>query len=133
MAREINDLNQELPTAKEWEHFLRNDINKLQLVNLLVKYMTSVECTVEKQEFVNNGPKCYSKYLNSECIEFESLNSQHREADQKIPMHAVFPGRSDEKAICVVADDTDVYINLFIAHVGNKLYFRRGKTTVERV
>ena len=70
MAREINDLNQELPTAKEWEHFLRNDINKLQLVNLLVMYITSVECTVhllvmyitsiectvEKQEFVNNGP-----------------------------------------------------------------------------
>ena len=68
--------------------------------------------------------------MNSECIEFESLNSQHREADQKIPMHAVFVGRSDEKAICVVADDTDVYINLLIiSHVENKLYFRQGKTT----
>ena len=49
-------------------------------------------------------------------------------------MHAVFAGRSDEKAICVVADDTDVYIDLlFIAHhVENKLYFRQGKT-IERV
>ena len=131
MAREINDFNQELPTAKEWENCLTNDINKLQLVNLLVKYITSLECTIEKQVFVNNGPKCYSKCLNSECIVVESLNSQHREADQKIHIHTVFAGRSDKKTICVVADDTDIYINfLFIAHhVENKLYFRSGKTT----
>ena len=95
-----------------------------------MKYITSVECTIEKQVFVNNGPKGYSKCLNSECIEFESLNSQHREADQKIPMHAVFAGRSDEKAIYVVADDTGVYINLLFSahHVENKQYFRQGKT-----
>ena len=131
MVREINYLNQELSTAKEWENFLTNEINKSQLVNLLVKYITSVECTIEKQVFVNNGPKGYSKCLNSECIEFESLNSQHREADQKIPMHAVFAGTSDEKAICAMSDDTDVNINLLFSahHVENKLYFRQGKTT----
>ena len=61
MVREINDLDQEVPTAKEWENFLINDINKLRLVNLLVKYIASVECTIEKQVFVNNGPKRYSK------------------------------------------------------------------------
>ena len=131
MVREINNLNQELPTAKEWDNFPTSNVNKMQLVNLLVKYITSVECTIEKQVFVNNGPKCYSRCLSSQCIEFESLNLQHREADQKIPMHAVFAGKSDEQAMCVVADDTDVYINLlFIAHqVETKLYFRQGKTT----
>ena len=45
---EVNDLQQEIPPAKEWEDFLTNDANKYKLINLLVSYITSKECYIGK-------------------------------------------------------------------------------------
>ena len=39
--RWINSLNQDLPPTKEWDEFLINHKNKLQIVNLLVDYIKS--------------------------------------------------------------------------------------------
>ncbi len=59
--------------------------------------------------------------------EVPELSSQHREADPKIAHHAVYAasGGSD---VCVVADDTDVYVLLLFvsAECDGHLYFRQG-------
>ena len=39
MERCFNSLDQDLPPAKEWNEFLMNQKNKLQIVNLLVEYI----------------------------------------------------------------------------------------------
>ena len=39
MKRCINSLDQDLPPTKEWNEFLMNQKNKLQIVNLLVDYI----------------------------------------------------------------------------------------------
>ena len=129
LERKINHLDQELPSAKEWDEFLMNENNKFKLVNLIVGFVLSNECTIGKTIYVNNQSVCYLKSLDHAWSEFEPLNSTHRVADQKIPMHAVFAGSSKEKAVCVIADDTDIYISLlFVAtHIKSKLYFRQGK------
>ena len=57
----------------------------------------------------------------------EVLFSNHREADQKIPNHVLFT-ISPESSVCVISDDTDIYIlMLYIAkHCDGNLYFRQG-------
>ena len=65
--------------------------------------------------------------MNEEYMRFEELDSQHKEADQKIPMHALFAGQSSEDTVCMISDDTDVYLSLlYVSHCINaKVYFRR--------
>ena len=41
----------------------------------------------------------------NDCIHFPELDSFHREADQKIPLHAVYDGGENNYTVCVVADD----------------------------
>ena len=84
-----------------------------------------------KTVYINKESKCYFKSPNSELEAFPELDSNHREADQKIPMHVFFLGQSSERTICVVADDSDIYMGLlFICHRTNsKLYFRQGKSS----
>ena len=55
----------------------------------------------------------------------EVLFSNHREADQKIPNHGLF-AVSPESGLCVVSNDTDIYIlMLYIEkHCNGNLYFR---------
>ena len=48
----------------------------------------------------------------------------------KIPMHAVYVGRGNNDTVCVVADDTDIYLSLVIIshHIRSHFYFRQEKT-----
>ena len=60
------------------------------------------------------------------------LNSRHREAVPKLAFHAVYA--ASRHAVCVVADDTDVFILiLFVAAQTNqKLYFRQGTADLQK-
>ena len=91
VERVINNLDQQLPPTTEWDDFLQNDNNKFQIVNLIAEYIKTGN-VMEKDVYVNQGSKCFFKRLNYDCIRFEELDSMHR----KIPMHAVFAGRSSD-------------------------------------
>ena len=45
-------------------------------------------------------------------------------------MHAVYVGRENHNAVCIVADDKDNYLSLtnISCHIHSHLYFRPGKT-----
>ena len=134
IEREFNDLDQELPITSEWDNFLMNKNNKSKLVAILVDYILSDDCSIQKKVYINKQDKCYLKATNQAPRECENLLSKHREADQKIPMHAVFAGASEEDSICVVADDSDIYLSLLhmSSKIKSKLYFRQGKTKDKR-
>ena len=57
------------------------------------------------------------------CVCFPELDFLHSDADQKIPMLAVYVGR--EKNDTAVADDTDIYLSLINIsyHIRSHLYF----------
>ena len=113
--RIVSDLDQELPDTKEWSSFLSNEKNKHQLVNLLVHFILESDI-IEKTIFVNKGNQCYYKRMNKKPVIFENICSLHKEADQKLPKHAVYASRLHKRPICVVADDADVFIFLlFVA------------------
>ena len=76
----INNLDQELPFPSEWEEFLMNGRNKLQLVNLLVDLIK--DGAVAKDVYVNRGNDCYFRQNNGTWIPFPVLDSSPREADQ---------------------------------------------------
>ena len=90
--RVINSLNQDLPPTKEWNEFLMNYKSKLQIVNLLVDYIKSGRIR-DKAVIVNQGSECFYTEHGNDCVRIPELDSLHREADQKIPMHAVYAGR----------------------------------------
>ena len=48
IEREINHLDQELPATSEWDNFLMNSNNKYKLVNILVDYILSDDCKIDK-------------------------------------------------------------------------------------
>ena len=53
----------------------------------------------------------------------------HREADHRLAFHAKCSAASSD-SICVVADDTDVYILLFIPNQANgTIYFQQGTSS----
>ena len=79
--------------------------------------------------YVNNGNECYYKGIHEETKLSEELYSLYLEADPKIPVHAVYASRLDNKPVCVVVDDTDVFILLlFVARYFEwNVFFRQGK------
>ena len=123
----IKNLNQELLFPSEWEEFFKNEKNKLQLVNLLVDL--TKDGAVGKDVYVNRGNDCYFRQNNGKWIPFPILDSSHRQADQVIPLHAVYACIRPEDTICVFADDADVYLSLIhISHeIKSNVFFRQGK------
>ena len=58
MERVINSLNQDLPLTKEWDEFLINYKNKLQIVNLVVEFIKS-DRICDKAVIANQGSECF--------------------------------------------------------------------------
>ena len=58
MERVINSLNQALPPTKEWNKFLLNYKNKLQIVNLLIDYIKPGRI-LDKSVIVNQESECF--------------------------------------------------------------------------
>ena len=54
----INSLNQDLPPTKEWNEFLMNYKNKLQIINLPVDYIKSSRIR-DKAVIVNQESECF--------------------------------------------------------------------------
>ena len=87
--RIVSDLDQELPDSKEWSSLLSNEKNKHQLFNLLVHFILESDI-IEKTIFMNKDKQCYYKRMNEKPVIFEDLCPSHKEADQKLTMHAVY-------------------------------------------
>ena len=71
------------------------------------------------------------KSIASIAIRFPDLDSNHREADQMIPMHSVYAGSSPANTICVVSDDSDIYLSLLTVSylMPTTVYFDQGKAS----
>ena len=120
-----------MPKRDEWQDFLSNHNNKFQFTNLISDYLLE-KASFSKDIYVTKGQFCYSKKLHATITTVEVLFSNHREADQKISNHVLF-ALSPELSVCVVSDDTDIYIlMLYIAkHCNENLYFRQGTHSSE--
>ena len=129
MKKCINSLDQGLTPTKEWNEFLMNQKNELQIVNLLFEYIKS-GAVANKAVIVNQTSQCFFVNQTNNCEYIPELDSSHREADQKITMHVVYAGQGSRNKVCMIADDTDIYLSLInIANlVKSCLYFRQGKT-----
>ena len=106
-----------MPKPSEWQDFLSNDQNKYQICCLLANYFTSNDIVTKKTIYVTKGNKCIVKKINEECSEVIELSSTHRVADHRMISHAVYASSICEP-VCIVADDTDIYILLL--HIASK-------------
>ena len=90
--RVISYLSQPLPKLSEWNNFLTNDFNKLQLTQLLADFILSGESDLGKDALVTKGDKCFYIAADKSSVpqEVPDLHSCHREADPKIAHHAVY-------------------------------------------
>ena len=88
-----------------------------------------MKCTHKKNIFVTKEKKCFVKYTNQAAIEKPELFSMHREAGHRLAFRAKCSADSGD-SVCVVADDTDVYILLFISNQANgTIYFRQATSS----
>ena len=83
------------------------------------------------RKYANRGNDCYFRHNNGTWIPFPILDSSHREADQVIPLHSVYVGPRPEDMICIVADDTDIYLSLIhISHkIKSSVFFEQGSVS----
>ena len=76
------------------------------------------------KDYVTKGNQCYHSRVEvpNNAVEVPDLKSNLREADPRIALHTVFASSS---AVCVVADDMDVYILLLYVsqYWSGKVYF----------
>ena len=123
MKRCINSLDQNLPPTKE------NKKNKLQIVNFLVEYIKS-GAVANKAVILNQKSECFFVNQTNTCVCIPELNSLYRGADLKTLMHVVYAGQDITNKVCLIADDTGIYLSLInIAHLLKScLCFLQGKT-----
>ncbi len=130
--RNLTDLGQRLPKLSEWNDFLSNDGNKMQITHLLADFILSGESMIGKNVYVTKGSQCMylAKDSSLPVTEVPDLRSQHREADHRLAYHAVYAA-SKHSGVCVVADDTDVFVLLLYvsAKCESSLFFRQGTSS----
>ncbi len=130
--RKVADLGQRLPKLHEWNDFLSNDTNKMQITHLLADYIASGESAIRKDVYVTKGSHCMyvSANWSSPATEVPDLSSQHKEADPRLAHHAVYAS-SRHSGVCVVSDDTDVFVLLLFvaAECNGQVYVRQGTTS----
>ena len=90
----------------------------------------SGEVYTEKNIFAIKEKKCFVKYAKQVAIKKPELFSMFRVVDHRLAFHAKCSADSGD-SVCVVADDTDVYILvLFISNQANgTIYFRQGTSS----
>ena len=84
-----------------------------------------------KDVYVTKGNQCYQSTVEvpNNAVEVPDLKSNHRKADPRIALHTVFASSTDDSsAVCVIADDADVYILLLYVsqYCSGKVHFRQG-------
>ena len=127
LDRHISSLNQKLPQISEWPNFLTNRKNKLQITILIANYICENDVLLNKDVYVTKGENCFRKNKNMSAVSITELASNHKEADQRIAYHAIYSSQHNNN-VCIVADDSDVYILcLFVAaYCKGIVYFRQG-------
>ena len=110
-----------------------NQKNKLQIVNLLAKYI-KLGAVANKAVIVNQKSQCFFVNQTNNCVSIPEISFLHREAYQKIPMHALYVGQDSSNEVFVIADDTDIYLSMInIAYrVKSCLYFSTRKNQRQR-
>ena len=95
-------------------------------MNLLVDLIK--DGAAGKDVYVNRGNDCYFRQNNGTWIPFPILDPSHREADKVMPLYAVYAGSRPEDTICIVPDDTDIYLSLIhISHeIKSNVFLRQG-------
>ena len=83
-----------------------------------------------KDVYVTKGNQCYYSTfeVSNNAVEVPNLKSNHKEADPRIALHTIFASSTDKStAVCVVADDTEIYILLLYVpqYCSGKVYFRQ--------
>ena len=109
-------MHQQHPFPSEWEEFLKNGRNKLQLVSLLVDLIK--DGAVGESAYVNRGNNCYFRQNNGTWIPFPVIGSSHREADRVARLHAVYADSGPDDMICIFGDDTNIYMSL--SHISHE-------------
>ena len=98
---------------------------------LLTDFFVTKSKNVGKDIYVTKGNQCYQSTVEvpNEAMEVPDLKLNHREADPRIALHTVYASLTDESsAVCVVADDMDVYILLLLymsQYCSGEVYFRQ--------
>ena len=132
--RHVSSLSQRLPpNQKAWNSYLSNDQNKRELTQLLIDFVLNGNYSFEKTVFITRGEKCFLKRPNEMAIEVPELQTYVTEADPRLALHAVYSSNLyPNQSVCVVADDTDVYILLLsvASQMKSTLLFRQG-TSIE--
>ena len=131
--RYVSDLSQRLPSTQlAWTSYLSNDQNKCELTNLLIDFVLTGEYVFNKPVHITSGGKCYSKNPDDEFIEVPELETKLKEADPRLALHAIHVSKIyPNESICVVSDDTDVFIILLsiALHINGTLLFRQGTSS----
>ena len=84
---------------------------------LLTDFFVIKSKNMGKDIYVTKENQCYQSTVEvpNEAVEVPDLKLNHREADPRMALHTVFASLTDESsAVCVVADDMDVYILLLL-------------------
>ena len=103
----------------------------MSLTLLLADFLLIESKNMGKDIYVTKGNRYYQSTVEvlSSTVEVPNLKSNHREADPRIALHTVFASSTDDSsAVCVVADDMDVYILLLHVskYCSGAVYFRQG-------
>ena len=131
--RYVSSLSQRLPpNQKAWNSYLSNDQNKRELTQLLIDFVLNGNYSFDKTVFITREEKCFLKRPNEMAIEVPELQTYVTEADPRLALHAVYSSNLyPNQSVCVVADDTDVYILLLsvASQMKGTLLFRQGTSS----
>ena len=130
-VRKIADSSQQVPKVSEWTDFLTNSENKCRLMLLLADFFLIESKYMEKDVYVTKGNQYYHSTIDApnNAGEYPDLKSNQREADPRINLQTVLTSSNNESsAVCIVEDDTHVYIPLHCCivlyqHCSGKVYF----------
>ena len=100
-------------------------------LNVVINRLLLTESkSMGKDVYVTKGNHSYHSTIGvpNNAVEVPDLKLNHREADPRIALHTVFASSTDDSsAVCVVADDADVYILLLYVsqYCSGKVYSTR--------
>ena len=129
--KKIVSLSQQLPKIAEWADLLVNSKNKGRLTLLLADFFLPKRKNMRKDVYFTKGNQCYHSTVEvpNNAVEVPDLKSNHKEEHLRIALHTAFGSSAHEpSAVCVVADDADIYILLLNVsqYCCEKMYFRLG-------
>lgn len=133
-ALEINIANRNTPVPKQWQKFISNSKNKVNLISFLCKEwceMAKSKLRRDQELIIGGGltdPTLAIMISNGRSRTLDELKSDHEEADTRMILHASHASSSKAR-IVIHSPDTDVAI-LSIHFVHNmqceELWFKTG-------